>query len=138
MVFEVRNKLRKRLIDHIKKMLTSGVAASYFTPRQVIEIHDTLRDDILTIGFARRFATYKRAHLLFRNLERLDEIVNNPEHPVQFIFAGKLTLPTVRDRILSSGLWRYRKTRGLSVRFFSSRIMIWIWRRIWYRVLMSG
>lgn len=88
-VFEVRNKLRKRLIDHIKKMLTSGVAASYFTPRQVIEIHDTLRDDILTIGFARRFATYKRAHLLFRNLERLDEIVNNPEHPVQFIFAGK-------------------------------------------------
>ena len=70
-------------------MLTDGVTASYFTPRQVIEIHDTLRDDILTIGFARRFATYKRAHLLFRNLDRLDEIVNNPQHPVQFIFAGK-------------------------------------------------
>lgn len=86
---EVRNSLRKRLIDHIKKMLTGGVAASYFTPRQVIEIHDTLRDDILTIGFARRFATYKRAHLLFRNLERLDEIVNHPQHPVQFVFAGK-------------------------------------------------
>lgn len=86
---EVRNGLRKRLIDHIKKMLTQGVAASYFTPRQVIDIHDTLRDDILTIGFARRFATYKRAHLLFRNLERLDEIVNNPQHPVQFVFAGK-------------------------------------------------
>lgn len=88
-VFQVRNSLRKRLIDHIKHMLTNGVAASYFTPRQVIEIHDTLRDDILTIGFARRFATYKRAHLLFRNLDRLDEIVNNPKHPVQFIFAGK-------------------------------------------------
>ncbi len=88
-VFEVRNKLRKRLIDHIKKMLSEGVATSYFTPRQVVEIQDTLRDDILTIGFARRFATYKRAHLLFRNLERLNEIVNNPEHPVQFLFAGK-------------------------------------------------
>lgn len=88
-ILEVRNGLRKRLIDHIKKMLSEGVATSYFTPRQVIQIHDTLRDDILTIGFARRFATYKRAHLLFRNLERLDEIVNNPKHPVQFVFAGK-------------------------------------------------
>ncbi len=86
---EVRNDLRKRLVVHIKKVLNSGVGASYFTPRQVIDIQDTLRDDILTIGFARRFATYKRAHLLFRNLQRLDEIVNNPKHPVQFVFAGK-------------------------------------------------
>lgn len=86
----VRRKLRKRLIDHIKNhLLTDGVSASYFTPRQVLKIQETLRDDILTIGFARRFATYKRAHLLFRNLGRLDEIVNNLEHPVQFIFAGK-------------------------------------------------
>ena len=78
-IAEVRTKLRKRLIDHIKHhLLTDGVAASYFTPRQVLQIQETLRDDILTIGFARRFATYKRAHLLFRNLERLDEIVNNP------------------------------------------------------------
>ena len=44
---------------------------------------------MLTIGFARRFATYKRAHLLFSNLERLDEIINNPDKPVQFLFAGK-------------------------------------------------
>lgn len=88
-VYDVRKKLRKRLIDHVKNLLTNGVAASYFTPRQVLEIKETLRDDILTIGFARRFATYKRAHLLFRNLDRLDEIVNNPKHPVQFIFAGK-------------------------------------------------
>lgn len=90
LIREVRTTLRKRLIDHIKDhLLTDGVVASYFTPRQVLQIRETLRDDILTIGFARRFATYKRAHLLFRNLERLDEIVNNPEHPVQFIFAGK-------------------------------------------------
>lgn len=88
-VYNVRTQLRKRLIDHIKDLLTSGAAASNFTPRQVLEIRETLRDDILTIGFARRFATYKRAHLLFKNLERLDEIVNNPEHPVQFVFAGK-------------------------------------------------
>lgn len=89
-VAEVRNKLRKRLIDHIKhRLLMDGLTASYFTTRQVLQIQETLRDDILTIGFARRFATYKRAHLLFMNLERLDEIVNNSTHPVQFIFAGK-------------------------------------------------
>ncbi|WP_258525381.1 alpha-glucan family phosphorylase [Paenibacillus sp. YN15] len=48
-----------------------------------------LRPDVLTIGFARRFATYKRATLIFRDLERLDRLVNHPERPVQFIFAGK-------------------------------------------------
>ena len=86
----MRTKLRKQLIDYIKnKILVDPVKVPYFTPRQVIKIQETLRDDVLTIGFARRFATYKRAHLLFRNLDRLDEIVNNPTHPVQFIFAGK-------------------------------------------------
>ncbi|MCX6223479.1 MAG: alpha-glucan family phosphorylase, partial [Bacteroidia bacterium] len=58
-------------------------------PKQIIEILQRLNEKTLTIGFARRFATYKRAHLLFRDLERLDQIVNHPEHPVQFIFAGK-------------------------------------------------
>jgi glycogen phosphorylase len=43
----------------------------------------------IMIGFARRFATYKRAHLLFTDLERLSKIVNNPDYPVQFLFAGK-------------------------------------------------
>ena len=89
-IHDVRTKLRKQLIDYIKnKILVDPVKVPYFTPRQVIQIQETLRDDVLTIGFARRFATYKRAHLLFRNLDRLDEIVNNPKHPVQFIFAGK-------------------------------------------------
>ncbi len=88
-VMEIRNKLRARLIRHIKEMLANGMTTTYFTPRQILKVIDTLRDDVLTFGFARRFATYKRAHLLFSNLERLDEIVNNPQRPVQFIFAGK-------------------------------------------------
>ncbi|MFR5657919.1 MAG: alpha-glucan family phosphorylase [Butyricimonas faecihominis] len=86
---EVRMVLRSRLIRHIKHRLADEKSTAYFTPRQIVEIQDTLRDDILTIGFARRFATYKRAHLLFSNLDRLNEIVNNPDRPVQFIFAGK-------------------------------------------------
>lgn len=89
MIGEVRGVLRRRLIRHIKRRLSDEQVAAYFTPRQIVEIQDTLRDDILTIGFARRFATYKRAHLLFRNLDRLNEIVNDPDRPVQFIFAGK-------------------------------------------------
>ena len=55
----------------------------------MIQIIEGIKPDVLTIGFARRFATYKRAYLLFTNLDRLSAIVNNKERPVQFIFAGK-------------------------------------------------
>ena len=88
-IMGVRGVLRSRLIRHIKRRLADGGDTAYFTPKELVEINDKLRDDILTIGFARRFATYKRAHLLFSNLDRLNEIVNNPDRPVQFIFAGK-------------------------------------------------
>lgn len=86
---DVRNILRQRLIRHVKSRLADEKSTAYFTPRELVKIQDKLRDNILTFGFARRFATYKRAHLLFTNLERLDKIVNNPDRPVQFIFAGK-------------------------------------------------
>ncbi|MDR3183936.1 MAG: alpha-glucan family phosphorylase [Prevotellaceae bacterium] len=88
-ILEVRNKLRKRLIDAVKTHLMNDSSQSYFSPHQVVEVKEILRSDVLTIGFARRFATYKRAHLLFKDLDRLNEIVNSPAHPVQFIFAGK-------------------------------------------------
>lgn len=88
-ILSVRNKLRKRLIDEIKRRLSDSTAMTYFTPRQIVEVKETLSDNVLTIGFARRFATYKRAHLLFKDLDRLSEIINNQKHPIQFIFAGK-------------------------------------------------
>ncbi len=59
------------------------------SPRRLLNISNELNPDALTIGFARRFATYKRATLLFKDLDRLNEMVNNPDKPVQFIFAGK-------------------------------------------------
>jgi glucan phosphorylase len=58
-------------------------------PRLALEIAESLDEKALTIGFARRFATYKRANLLFTDIDRLASIVNNPDHPVQFVFAGK-------------------------------------------------
>ena len=58
-------------------------------PARVVSLLERINPDALFIGFCRRFATYKRAHLLFTDLDRLSKIVNNPEHPVKFLFAGK-------------------------------------------------
>ncbi|MGA2442571.1 MAG: alpha-glucan family phosphorylase [Tepidisphaeraceae bacterium] len=57
--------------------------------RQRLNRFDILRDDVLTIGFARRFATYKRAPLIFQDRARLAKILGNPDRPVQILFAGK-------------------------------------------------
>lgn len=88
-IWEIRKLLKSKLIKMINKRFNNPNLNNFETPRQIIEIHETLDDKKLTIGFARRFAPYKRAYLLFKDLQRLNEIVNNPERPVQFIFAGK-------------------------------------------------
>ncbi len=85
----VRDLLRKRLVNYIKHTLSDPSKNSHYSPHHLLKIRDSLRDDVLTIGFARRFATYKRAHLLFRDLDRLNKIVNDPKMPVQIFFAGK-------------------------------------------------
>jgi len=88
-IWNIRRTLRKRLIEVVKERISNPSDTNHYSPQQQVKICDTLRDDVLTIGFARRFATYKRAHLLFRDPDRLDEIVNNPVRPVQFLYAGK-------------------------------------------------
>lgn len=81
--------LKNRLIKHIRRRFSDPAQVRLDSPRQMIQIIEGIKPDVLTIGFARRFATYKRAYLLFTNLDRLSAIVNNKERPVQFIFAGK-------------------------------------------------
>ncbi|MCQ2139798.1 MAG: alpha-glucan family phosphorylase [Bacteroidales bacterium] len=88
-VFNVRKVLKDDLILNIKKRIADTSLGNHYSPRQIVKIKEAFRSDVLTIGFARRFATYKRATLLFSDLDRLDAIVNNPQHPVQFVFAGK-------------------------------------------------
>ncbi len=88
-VWNTRKALKKDLVQTINNKLADPMVGSHYSPRQVVTIRETLRDDVLTIGFARRFATYKRATLLFTDLDRLDTIVNNPSRPIQFVFAGK-------------------------------------------------
>ena len=88
-IWEVRKQVKEDLIKYVNERLSDPQMSAHYTPRQIVTIKETLRSDVLTIGFARRFATYKRATLLFSDLDRLDAIVNNPERPVQFLFAGK-------------------------------------------------
>ena len=88
-IWKIRCALKAKLISKVKECLSDPAIANHYSPHHIVEIKNTLRDDILTVGFARRFATYKRAHLLFRDLDTLDSIINNPERPIQFIFAGK-------------------------------------------------
>ncbi len=88
-IWNLRQDLRKKSIDYIKKRFNDNWIKIHQNPKLVNEILAKLDPKALTIGFARRFATYKRGYLLFRNLERLSKIVNNPDRPVQFIFAGK-------------------------------------------------
>lgn len=88
-IWDLKSRERKDLINHIKQRLSEVSTRMMDNPGQMLEISTALNKNALTIGFARRFATYKRAHLLFRDLERLAKIVNNPEKPVQFFFAGK-------------------------------------------------
>ena len=88
-IWEMRNLLREKLIQHIRGRLKQAMKNKMENPKTLMEVEDNLKSDVLTIGFARRFASYKRAHLLFRDLDRLARIVNNPEGQVQFIFAGK-------------------------------------------------
>ena len=88
-IWNTRKILKHELIRIINDRLGNPETSAHYTPGEIVAIKDRLSENVLTIGFARRFATYKRATLLFTDLDRLDSIVNDPEHPVQFIFAGK-------------------------------------------------
>jgi len=88
-IWQIRQDLRSELVSYIKKRLINSMGTSSENPKQVIQIVDSLDSNTLTIGFARRFATYKRAHLLFSNIDRLAQILGNTKYPVQFVFAGK-------------------------------------------------
>ncbi|KPL12095.1 MAG: alpha-glucan phosphorylase [Bacteroides sp. SM23_62] len=88
-IWDLRNSLRDKMIQHVKSRIKKAAVKRLEDPRIIMEVEEKLSSDVLTIGFARRFATYKRANLLFRDPERLARIINDPEKPVQFIFAGK-------------------------------------------------
>ncbi len=88
-IWDIKQILRTKLINSIKERFKENWSKRHEDPKQIVAINNTLSDKALTVVFARRFATYKRAHLLFRNTERLSKLVNNPDRPLQLIFSGK-------------------------------------------------
>jgi starch phosphorylase len=88
-IWNTRMALKKKLVDYIRDKFRETWLKNQGDPSRVVSLLQKINPNALMIGFCRRFATYKRAHLLFTDLDRLAKIVNNPEHPVQFIFSGK-------------------------------------------------
>lgn len=88
-IHEIRKGRKERLINYIKSQLEDIRVLRSEDPKQILQIKNNINADALTIGFARRFAAYKRGKLLFTDIKRLEKIVNDPKRPVQFLFAGK-------------------------------------------------
>ena len=80
---------KEKLINVVKQNITNRLRKSKVSYEEINEITSKLNPNALTIGFARRFATYKRANLIFKDIERITQILNNKDKPVQIIFAGK-------------------------------------------------
>ena len=88
-IWKMRMTLKNKFINFVKKDFRETWLKNQGDPSRIISIMEKINPNALLIGFARRFATYKRAHLLFTDLDRLSKIVNNEKFPVQFIFSGK-------------------------------------------------
>ncbi|MDR0757840.1 MAG: alpha-glucan family phosphorylase [Tannerella sp.] len=88
-IWEIRRKLKNRLVEYIKIDYRDNWLKNQGDPSKVVSLLEKINPNALLVGFGRRFATYKRAHLLFTDLERLSKIVNNENYPIQFVFTGK-------------------------------------------------
>ena len=88
-LWEIHNDRKVKLLKLVKDNVTERLRRSGYKYEDINEIVSKLNPNALTIGFARRFATYKRATLIFKDLERITQIINNSDRPVQLIFAGK-------------------------------------------------
>ena len=88
-LWRTRERRKERLIDFCRERLKAQIINRGFTKNEINHAEQILTPEALTIGFARRFATYKRGTLLFRDIDRLKKIISNPHRPVQIIFAGK-------------------------------------------------
>ena len=88
-IWKTRMALKEKLIKYIRDKFAEAWLKNQGDPARVVSLLERITPNALMIGFCRRFATYKRAHLLFTDLERLSKIVNDPEKPVLFFFSGK-------------------------------------------------
>ena len=88
-LWEAHRRRKRRMIGFVRERAVESATARKAPSQQIKKLHEVLNPEALTIGFARRFATYKRATLIFRDMERLKKILTDPEKPVQLVIAGK-------------------------------------------------
>jgi len=101
---------KEKLIDYVRRHLTHHHLRLGEGTVQMAEFEQMLDPNALIIGFARRFATYKRATLIFRDINRLRRIVNDPERPVQIVFAGKAHPADEPGKALIEQVYRYSRS----------------------------
>jgi starch phosphorylase len=108
-LWETRMHLKRKLVIYIMDRTRQRWMKGGYHPIQAIASGIMLDPYVLTIGFARRFATYKRADLVFHDLDRLLELINRPNHPVQIIFAGKAHPADEPGKLLIQEVYRIIK-----------------------------
>jgi starch phosphorylase len=116
-LWNARIHLKRRLVAHIRDRSRQQWLSGKLHPSQVVNAGVLLEPNMLTIGFARRFTTYKRAGLLLRQPERLLALLNRPNLPVQFIFAGKAHPADDPAKRLLQEVYRFAKRYETGGRF---------------------
>jgi starch phosphorylase len=116
-LWETHLSLKAQLIEFARQR-AKGQAAFREEPHEAIQrLGKVLSQDALTIGFARRFATYKRANLILKDIERLAGMVNDPKRPVQFVFAGKAHPHDVPGKTVLQEIARLMRDANLAEKF---------------------
>ena len=115
-LWETHQKLKLRLVDFVRERVRARRARIGESPESVRKANRILDPEILTIGFARRFATYKRGALLFSDKERLARLLNDTTRPVQFIFAGKSHPRDEGGKALIQQVYKFSREAGFENR----------------------
>ncbi|MEP6602459.1 MAG: alpha-glucan family phosphorylase [Spartobacteria bacterium] len=115
-LWETHQKLKQRLVDFVRERVRAQRQRVGESPQSIRNVNQLLDPDILTIGFARRFATYKRGALLFSDKERLKKLLNDTTRPVQFIFAGKAHPRDEGGKALIKEVYEFSREAGIENR----------------------
>ena len=137
-LWRTHERRRERLVAFARRRLRAQLLRRGATQSEIDAADEVLDPDALTIGFARRFATYKRATLLLRDIERLEQILNQPDRPVQIIFAGKAHPRDDAGKALIQQVVKLAGAKSSAGAWSSWKTTTWPWPAIWCRARMSG
>ena len=117
-LWKTKMELKEKMLDHVRERLKAQFQRNRIGTLLIRRLEDMLKPEVLTIGFARRFATYKRGTLIFRDPERLKRILNDPDRPVQIIFAGKAHPRDEGGKALIRTIYEYSMQDGFQGKIF--------------------